>query len=74
MPEITAYNVPAMSCGHCKKAIASALSRLDPLAIVTIDLQAKTVEVDSTCPRELIMQAIVDEGYPVEPSTRPPKS
>ena len=59
------FNVSGMTCGHCEKAVIRAVKQADPQAEVTIDRAANRVEVVSEQARELLAQAIVEEGYAV---------
>lgn len=56
------YQVEGMTCGHCELAIKKAIARLDPEAKVEIDRNTGKVKVDSAKSREIIAQAIADEG------------
>jgi len=61
-------NVPAISCGHCKAAIETALKDIAGLDGVDVDVAAKTVTVDyeaETTPLETIAAAISAAGYEV---------
>jgi hypothetical protein len=44
-----------------------ALQQLDPQAKVQIDRQRSSVRVDSEQPRDLLVQAITEEGHQVAP-------
>jgi copper chaperone len=59
------FNVQGMTCGHCEKAVASAIKTLDPGADVRIDRSQNLVEVRSEQPAEAIAAAIREEGYSV---------
>ena len=59
------FTVTGMTCGHCEKAVTRALKNADPMAEVTIDRAANQVVVQSGQPRELLAQAMVEEGYAV---------
>ena len=59
------FTVDGMTCGHCEKAVTKALLAVDTQAKVTIDRPHNTVQVDSEKPREVLAQAIADEGYRV---------
>lgn len=59
------FSVEGMSCNHCAKAVARAVQQLDPQATVQVNLESKTVEVESACERKAIARAISDEGYAV---------
>lgn len=57
--------VQGMTCGHCEKAITTAIKTLDPQAQVRIDRAQNLVEVNTTQPREAVAAAIREEGYTV---------
>ncbi|UJW80385.1 heavy-metal-associated domain-containing protein [Hydrogenophaga sp. SL48] len=57
--------VQGMTCGHCEKAVTTAIKTLDPKAEVTIDRSQNRVEVQSEQPREALAAAIREEGYAV---------
>lgn len=59
------FTIPAMSCGHCVKAITQTLTELDPAAQVSIDLPSKKVTVQTTQERETVVAALAEAGYPV---------
>jgi copper chaperone len=59
------FTVTGMTCGHCEKAVTRAVKEVDPSAVVTIDRTANSVQVQSTVARELLSQAIIEEGYKV---------
>ncbi|MDQ3058952.1 MAG: heavy-metal-associated domain-containing protein [Pseudomonadota bacterium] len=58
------FEVPAMSCGHCVKAITQTLTELDPTAQVSIDLPGKKVTVQTAQDREKVAAALAEAGYP----------
>ena len=60
------FNVQGMSCGHCVKAITSAVQAKDPAASVRVDLTAKEVGVESSLDADKIIEAISEEGYAVK--------
>lgn len=60
------FEVKGMTCGHCEKAVTSAIRQLDPQAQVRIDRTSNRVEVDTTQAREALAKAIREEGYQVE--------
>ena len=64
MSQPTVFSIPEMSCDHCVAAITGAVSPLDGVESVVIDLAAKTVAVTGG-DRELIIAAIDDAGYDV---------
>ena len=42
---MTKFNVPDMSCGHCKRAVEDAIASVDAGATVRVDLETRKVEV-----------------------------
>ena len=61
------FAVDGMTCGHCVRAITRAVQALDPAAQVAVDLDARTVDVQTGLPAEQVAAAIVAAGYSVTP-------
>lgn len=61
---MTTYDVPDMSCGHCKAAINETLHSLDPKARIDFDMNARRISVDSSLTGERITEALAAIGYP----------
>ena len=59
------FTVTGMTCGHCEKAVTRAVKLVDPQAEVTIDRAANQVQVHYGQPRQLLANAIAEEGYAV---------
>jgi copper chaperone len=59
------FNVQGMTCGHCEKAVTTAIKTLDPKAEVRINRAANVVQVTSEQPAQAIAEAIREEGYTV---------
>jgi copper chaperone len=59
------FTVQGMTCGHCEKAVTTAIKLVDPQAQVTIDRTQNRVEVNTTVPRNTVAEAIREEGYQV---------
>lgn len=60
--------VEGMSCGHCEKAVTDALTAIDGVNEVKVDLTSGDVEVDYNESFVTILQlteAIEDQGYDV---------
>ena len=57
------FNVPDMSCGHCVGVITKAIQQLDADAMISIDLPAKTVTVETAQDRQIVADALLDAGY-----------
>jgi copper chaperone len=60
--------VPAMSCGHCVRAIERGLRELPGVARVEVRLDKKTVDIDFEPPAEesALRDLLAELGYPVE--------
>ena len=56
--------VDGMTCGHCVRTITRAVQALDPAAQVAVDLDARSVDVQTDLPAEQVVAAIVAAGYP----------
>jgi copper chaperone len=61
------FSVQGMACGHCEKAVTTAIQRLDPQADIRIDRSQNRVDVNTEQPREAVAEAIREEGYTVAP-------
>ena len=59
------FTVTGMTCGHCEKAVTRAIQDADADAQVKIDRSLNKVEVDSGAAREVLVKAIIEEGYAV---------
>ena len=59
------FHVTGMTCGHCERAVKTAVQQIDPQAVVTIDRAANRVDIDRAANRQALAQAITDEGYAV---------
>lgn len=59
------YSVPAISCDHCKQSIEGAVSKVEGVASVIVDIDARLVRVDGPAPDEQVRSAIEDAGYEV---------
>jgi copper chaperone len=61
---MTAFEIQDMTCGHCASTITKALQRLDPKAVVTVDLAQHRLTVASDAvPAEALQAAIAEAGY-----------
>ena len=57
------FNIQAMSCGHCVKAVTEAVKSVDPQALVDVDLGTKQVKVESQAQRGQLVEALTQAGY-----------
>jgi copper chaperone len=62
---IRIYDVPGISCGHCKASIEGALSDVEGMEAIEVDVDARTVRVKGYAPDEAIRAALDDAGYDV---------
>ena len=58
------FDIPAISCGHCVKAVTEAVQSLDPAAKVSVDLASKKVRVETSQDRTALVTALTEAGYP----------
>lgn len=58
------FNVPDMSCSHCKAAIERAVTAADPAATLVFDMDARRVEISSSIDAEALSGVLDAEGYP----------
>lgn len=64
----TVIKVEGMGCAHCVATVNKAVSALNGVSSVTVDLEGKTVTVEydsSTLQLDSIKKAIADQGYEV---------
>ncbi|MFW9606120.1 MAG: heavy-metal-associated domain-containing protein [Pseudomonas sp.] len=57
------FNVQGMSCGHCVKAVTTAIQQQDPLARVEVNLSTAQVRVESTLEAARIIALLDEAGY-----------
>lgn len=58
-------HVTGMTCGHCVRAVTTAIQARDPAARVEVDLAAGLVKAESRLSQEDLAAAITAEGYAV---------
>ena len=63
----TTLNVQGMSCAHCENAIKKAVTAIDGVTAVTVNLKGKTVTVthDEKVMTAHIKREIEEQGYDV---------
>ena len=59
------YSVPGISCGHCKAAIEGEVAKVEGVASVTVDVDARTVTVEGAAADPAVRAAIDEAGYDV---------
>lgn len=57
------FKVEKMTCGHCERAIRNEIEDLDAQAQVSVDLEQKTVSVESQSTLAAIQAAIEEAGF-----------
>lgn len=57
------FEIPDMTCGHCVRAVTAAVKAADPAAELQIDLPSHRVQVQTSAPREAVVQQLVEAGY-----------
>ncbi|TVR34202.1 MAG: copper chaperone [Nitriliruptor sp.] len=63
------YQVPDISCGHCKTAIEGEVGALTQVDQVTVDIDARTVTVMGDVDDSAVHAAIEEAGYAVAPTS-----
>jgi len=61
------FSVPDMSCGHCTDAIEKSIRARDPGATVACDLEAHTVDAETSLSESELAAAIEQAGYAATP-------
>jgi copper ion binding protein len=57
------YLVPGASCGHCVDAISEAVSEVEGVQHVHVDLATKRVTVEGQADQAAVRAAISEAGY-----------
>ena len=58
------FSIPDMNCGHCAGVITKAVQQLDADAMISIDLPAKKVTIETVHDRQTVASALAEAGYP----------
>jgi copper chaperone CopZ len=59
------YEVPGISCGHCKAAIEGEVGKVEGVDAVEVSIADKTVTVSGSATDEALRAAIDEAGYEV---------
>lgn len=62
----TTYQVPGISCGHCKAAIEREVGQVAGVESVVVDVDTRTVTITGSAPDEQLRAAIDEAGYDIE--------
>lgn len=57
------FLVSDMTCNHCKATIENAIQNLDGNAKVLVDLESKTVAVETTRGQQHILNTLAGAGF-----------
>ncbi len=57
------FNVPGISCGHCKAAIEEEVGQLDDVAEVVVDIDLRTVTITGDAEDATIAATLEEIGY-----------
>lgn len=60
------FKVPDISCNHCKKRILDALSNVNGIEQLEVNVSEKTVEVSGSADPDTIKKVLHNAGYPVK--------
>ena len=58
--------VPDIACDNCAEKITESIHVMEPNALVDVDVEDKTVTVETSASEETIKQVIVAAGFQVE--------
>lgn len=61
------YNVPDMSCGHCRASIETAVKAADPAAKIAFDQDMRQVDINSGLDTRSVISVLDKAGYPASP-------
>ncbi|NHZ99462.1 heavy-metal-associated domain-containing protein [Massilia sp. CCM 8734] len=59
-------SIPEMSCGHCAGVINKTVKELDQDAVVTFDMPARTIELNTTAAQDEVLASLAEAGYPAK--------
>lgn len=59
------FEVPGISCGHCKQAIEAEVADVPGVARVAVDIERRVVEVEGSAGEREVVAAIAEAGYEV---------
>ena len=61
------FNVPEISCDHCKSTIVNTLSNIESIESVDVDVETKDVTLESSneVSLDLVKSLLDEQGYTV---------
>ena len=60
---MTTLAITGMTCGHCEKAVEEALSSVQGVESVAVDLEAGRAVVVGSADESALVSAVEEEGY-----------
>lgn len=66
---MTELTIEGMTCGHCRKAVATALEEVEGVTAVEVDLERGRARVTGNAELEHLVAAVENEGYRAAPAT-----
>lgn len=64
------FEVPGISCSHCKTAIETEVADVSGVERVVVDVERKLVEIEGLASESDVVAAINDAGYEVASGLR----
>ena len=61
--QTTTLTVTGMTCGHCEKAVQSALKSVPGVQDVRVDLKGGVATVQGDADAQALIAAVTEEGY-----------
>ncbi|MFN3267317.1 MAG: heavy-metal-associated domain-containing protein [Deinococcales bacterium] len=55
--------IEGMSCGHCQKAVDTALRNVKGVTAVSVSLEGKSAQIEGTPDLSALIAAVQEEGY-----------
>tara|TARA_Y100001972_G_C7434866_1_gene223614 strand:- start:296 stop:499 length:204 start_codon:yes stop_codon:yes gene_type:complete len=61
------FNVPEISCDHCKSTIVNTLSNIESIESIDVDIETKDVTLESSneVSLDLVKSLLDEQGYTV---------
>ena len=60
--------IPDMTCGHCRASVERAVAAAAPGARVSVDLEARTAEVEGAPDEARVLAAVRAAGFDAAPA------
>jgi len=60
---MTTLTITGMTCGHCKKAVEEALTSVQGVETVNVNLEQASASIQGSAELSALIAAIEEEGY-----------